>query len=64
MSRTIPVRWRIPHWSSTVDFDPVQAAHTRNTLFAQFAGRPIRILGAHFVGGRIARDGDAYRIIM
>jgi len=59
-----PCQMAHPHWSSTVDFDPVQAAHTRSALFAQFAGRPVRILGGHFVGGRIARDGDAYRIIM
>jgi glyoxylase-like metal-dependent hydrolase (beta-lactamase superfamily II) len=59
-----PCQMAHPRWSSTVDFDPVQAAHTRNALFATFAGTPAQILGGHFVGGPIARDGEAYRIIM
>jgi glyoxylase-like metal-dependent hydrolase (beta-lactamase superfamily II) len=50
-------------WSSTVDFDPVQAARTRRDLFARFAGTPTLVLGGHFAGGRIARDGDAFRLV-
>jgi glyoxylase-like metal-dependent hydrolase (beta-lactamase superfamily II) len=50
-------------WSSTVDFDPAQAARTRRDLFARFAGTPARILGGHFTGGRIVRDGDAFRLV-
>jgi len=49
-------------WSSTVDSDPVQSARTRNELFARFAGTPTRILGGHFVGGTIVRDGEAFRL--
>jgi glyoxylase-like metal-dependent hydrolase (beta-lactamase superfamily II) len=49
-------------WSSTVDFDPAQAARTRRDLFGRFAGTPTLILGGHFAGGRIVRDGDAFRL--
>jgi glyoxylase-like metal-dependent hydrolase (beta-lactamase superfamily II) len=50
-------------WSSTVDFDPAQAVRTRRELFARFAGTPARILGGHFIGGRIVRDGGAFRLV-
>jgi hypothetical protein len=33
-------------------------------LFSRFAGTPARILGGHFVGGTIARDGDMFRLAM
>jgi glyoxylase-like metal-dependent hydrolase (beta-lactamase superfamily II) len=59
-----PCQMAHPDWSTTVDFDPAQAARTRHALFAQFAGTPVHILGGHFVGGPIARDGEAYRIVM
>jgi glyoxylase-like metal-dependent hydrolase (beta-lactamase superfamily II) len=59
-----PCQMAHPDWSTTVDFDPTQAARTRHALFAQFAGTPVHILGGHFVGGPIARDGEAYRIVM
>jgi glyoxylase-like metal-dependent hydrolase (beta-lactamase superfamily II) len=49
-------------WSSTVDFDPAQAVRTRRDLFGRFAGTPTLILGGHFTGGRIVRDGDAFRL--
>jgi glyoxylase-like metal-dependent hydrolase (beta-lactamase superfamily II) len=49
-------------WSSTVDFDPAQAVRTRRDLFGRFAGTPTLILGGHFAGGRIVRDGDAFRL--
>jgi glyoxylase-like metal-dependent hydrolase (beta-lactamase superfamily II) len=49
-------------WSSTVDFDPAQAARTRRDLFGRFAGTPTLILGGHFAGGYIVRDGDAFRL--
>ena len=50
-------------WSSTVDFDPVQAARTRRDLFARFAGTPTLILGGHFAGGVLIRDGEAFRLV-
>jgi hypothetical protein len=37
---------------------------TRHDLFLRFAGTPTRILGGHFVGGTIVRDGDAFRLAM
>jgi len=51
-------------WSSTVDTNPLQSAHTRNELFSRFAGTPTRILGGHFVGGTIVRSGEAFRLVM
>src|SRR5713226_4713636 len=49
-------------WCSTIDSDPMQAVRTRNELFSRFAGTPTLILGGHFVGGTIVRDGEAYRL--
>jgi glyoxylase-like metal-dependent hydrolase (beta-lactamase superfamily II) len=49
-------------WCSTVDSDPKQAIRTRRDLFSRFAGTPTRILGGHFAGGSIVRDGDAFRL--
>jgi glyoxylase-like metal-dependent hydrolase (beta-lactamase superfamily II) len=51
-------------WGSTVDSDPRQAMRTRHDLFSCFAGTPARILGGHFTGGTIVRDGDAFRLSM
>lgn len=51
-----------PDWCSTVDSDPQQAIRTRHQLFSRFAGTPTRILGGHFVGGTVVRDGDAFRL--
>jgi glyoxylase-like metal-dependent hydrolase (beta-lactamase superfamily II) len=51
-------------WSSTIDFDPAQSARTRHDLFARLAGTPTIILGGHFVGGTIMRDGEAFRLAM
>jgi glyoxylase-like metal-dependent hydrolase (beta-lactamase superfamily II) len=51
-------------WCSTIDSDPKQAVHTRHELFSRFAGTPTRILGGHFAGGTILRDGDGFRLAM
>jgi glyoxylase-like metal-dependent hydrolase (beta-lactamase superfamily II) len=51
-------------WFSTIDFDPAQTIRTRNALFARFAGTPTLILAGHFVGGRIVRDGERFRVEM
>jgi glyoxylase-like metal-dependent hydrolase (beta-lactamase superfamily II) len=51
-------------WCSTADSDPQQAIRTRRDLFSRFAGTPVRILGGHFTGGVIVRDGDAFRLAM
>jgi len=49
-------------WSSTADSDPVQSARTRHDLFERFIEIPAIVLAGHFVGGRIVRDGKAYRL--
>lgn len=49
-------------WCSTIDSDPKQAIQTRHELFSRFAGTQVRILGGHFTGGTIVRDGDVFRI--
>jgi glyoxylase-like metal-dependent hydrolase (beta-lactamase superfamily II) len=51
-------------WASTADYDPAQSTRTREELFSRFAGRPTLILGGHFLGGRIVRDGAAFRLAM
>ena len=51
-------------WSSTADTDPVQSARTRYALLNRFAGTPAVVLGGHFAGGTIVRDGDAFRLVM
>lgn len=50
-------------WSSTVDADPRQAAESRRTLFSRFADTPTLVIGGHFSGGHIRRDGDAFRYV-
>lgn len=50
-------------WSSTVDADPRQAAESRRTLFSRFADTPTLVIGGHFSGGHIQRDGDAFRYV-
>jgi glyoxylase-like metal-dependent hydrolase (beta-lactamase superfamily II) len=51
-------------WSSTADSDPVQSAATRGDLFSRFADRPVLVIGGHFDGGYIQRDGDAFRFMV
>jgi glyoxylase-like metal-dependent hydrolase (beta-lactamase superfamily II) len=50
-------------WSSTADFDPVQSAKTRRALFSRFADTPTLVIGGHFDGARLAREGDAFKFI-
>jgi hypothetical protein len=51
-------------WSSTADSDPVQSAATRRDLFSRFADGPVLVIGGHFDGGYIKRDGDAFKFIV
>ncbi len=54
-----------PEWSSTADWDPEQAHHTRLGMYQELEGKPVLVLGTHFAGataGRIVRDGDAFRL--
>lgn len=59
-----PVQFAHPEWSSTADYDAAAAAETRRVLFRRFADTPTQIIGGHFAGGRIVRDGDAFRMAM
>lgn len=52
-------------WGATVDFDGPQAVETRKRIFAEYADRPVLIIGSHFAAptaGHLKRDGDAYRL--
>ena len=51
-------------WSSTADSDPARSALTRRELFSRFADTPTLVIGGHFDGGRIERDGDAFKFIV
>ncbi len=54
-------------WASTADFDKPAAAATRRRVFADLAGKPVLVIGTHFAGptaGRLARDGEAYRMLI
>jgi glyoxylase-like metal-dependent hydrolase (beta-lactamase superfamily II) len=51
-------------WSSTADSDPVQSAVTRRQLFSRFADRPVLVIGGHYDGGRIRRDGEAFKFMV
>jgi glyoxylase-like metal-dependent hydrolase (beta-lactamase superfamily II) len=60
-----PVQLAHPHWGSRADVDKAQAEATRLGFLRRYADRPVLILGTHFAGptgGRIVRDGDAYRL--
>jgi glyoxylase-like metal-dependent hydrolase (beta-lactamase superfamily II) len=60
-----PVQIAHPEWGSSADFDRAQAEATRQAFLARYAGRPVLVLGTHFAGptgGRLVRDGDAYRL--
>jgi glyoxylase-like metal-dependent hydrolase (beta-lactamase superfamily II) len=50
-------------WSSTADFDPLQAATTRRELLARFGDTPTLTIGGHFNAGHIRRDGEAFKFI-
>jgi hypothetical protein len=63
MSRTIPAKWPIrsrPRPSTSIR----RKRHRPATRCSRsLPETPAYILGGHFVGGRIARDGEAYRIV-
>ena len=54
-----------PEWGSRADYDPAQAEATRLAFLRRYADRPVLVLGTHFAGptgGRLVRDGGAYRL--
>ncbi|MGK0168540.1 MAG: glyoxylase-like metal-dependent hydrolase (beta-lactamase superfamily II) [Gammaproteobacteria bacterium] len=60
-----PCQFQHPDWSTKVDYDRTQSSETRQRFYAQYADRPVLIIGTHFAtptAGHIVRDGDAYRL--
>ena len=61
-----PCQFARPHWSTTADSDPAAAAATRRRILGELAGTEVLVIGTHFAGvsaGRVARNGDAYRLL-
>lgn len=59
-----PIQLARLDWCSTADFDTGQAIRSRLMLAGRFAGSDTRVIGGHFTGGRIVRDGAAFRLAM
>jgi glyoxylase-like metal-dependent hydrolase (beta-lactamase superfamily II) len=59
-----PIQLARLDWCSTADFDTAQAVQSRRMLAERFAGSDTRVIGGHFAGGRIVRDGKAFRLAM
>jgi glyoxylase-like metal-dependent hydrolase (beta-lactamase superfamily II) len=51
-------------WCSTADSDPAQSTATRRDLFSRFADKPVLVIGGHYDGGRIRRDGEAFNFVV
>ena len=61
-----PCQFARPHWSTTADSDPAAAEATRRRVLGELAGTEVLVIGTHFAGissGRIARDGEAWRML-
>jgi glyoxylase-like metal-dependent hydrolase (beta-lactamase superfamily II) len=50
-------------WASTVDTDAAQSTATRRALFSRVADRPVLVIGGHYDGGHIKREGGAFKFI-
>ena len=60
-----PVQIAHPEWGSRADHDKAQAEATRLAFLRRYVDRPVLVLGTHFAGptgGRLVRDGDAFRL--
>ena len=60
-----PCQMAHPHWSPPFDSDPVGSVTTRRALLEEVADQPVLFIGTHFAaptGGRVKRDGDAFRL--
>jgi glyoxylase-like metal-dependent hydrolase (beta-lactamase superfamily II) len=57
-----PIQLARPELGSTVDHDPAQAVRSRLSLLQRFADTETEVIGGHFAGGRIRRDGEAFRL--
>ena len=59
-----PCQLAHPDWSPPFDSDPVAAAGMRRSMFAQWADKPILVIGTHYAAptaGHVKTDGDAFR---
>jgi glyoxylase-like metal-dependent hydrolase (beta-lactamase superfamily II) len=59
-----PCQMAHPEWATTFDSDIQAAAATRGKLFAEWADKPILVIGTHYAAptaGRVKRDGAAFR---
>ena len=59
-----PCQMAHPHWSPSFDSDPRAAAATRARLFADWADKPILVIGTHYApptAGYIKRAGAGFR---
>jgi glyoxylase-like metal-dependent hydrolase (beta-lactamase superfamily II) len=59
-----PCQFGRPDWLSMFDSDQSAANARRHTMFAQWADKPLLIIGTHFpspTAGHIKRDGNSYR---
>ena len=60
-----PCQMAHPEWSLTSDFDPARSIATRQDVFSGLAGTPTLVIGTHWpdpTAGRVARDGNAFRL--
>ena len=60
-----PCQIAYPHWCATADLDQGSALETRERFLARFSSEPALVIGTHFAGvtaGRLARDGESYRL--
>lgn len=59
-----PCQMAHPHWSPSFDSDPKASAATRARMFAEWADKPILVIGTHYAAptaGHVKRDGEAFR---
>jgi len=59
-----PCQLAHPDWSPPFDTDPKAAAVTRARMFAEWADKPILVIGTHYAAptaGHVKRDGEAFR---
>jgi len=59
-----PCQMAHPEWSPPFDSDPKASAKTRARMFAEWADKPILVIGTHYAAptaGHVRRDGAAFR---
>jgi len=62
-----PCQMARPDWAAVVDYDKRRSTDTREQVFAALAGTDTLLIGTHFAGataGRVARDGEGYRLLI